>query len=241
MPVNQNIYEVYRSSGFGDTDARSVAEGYGQLVPFFAGDKGAPVLDFGCGGGEFLEFLRTNGFTHLHGIDRSGEQVTRCRERGLTSVEVVDDSRAWLGKHQDTFETIVLNDVLEHIAKPEIVATLEALRGALRPGGQLLIKVPNAANAFGLVARYLDFTHEVAFTEHSLRQVLLAAGFDGVELLGLRTEWRPTVKRTAYWLVNAAYQRLHRMIYVAAVGSDAPTILSKLLVARAFNRSVAGP
>jgi len=236
MPVNQKVYDVYRSSGFGDTDAKSVAEGYSQLVPLFGSAKAAPLLDFGCGGGEFLEFLQKCGFADLHGIDRSHEQIARCRERGLQKVAVVDDSRVWLGRHANAFETIVLNDVLEHIAKPEIVATLEALRESLRPGGQLVVKVPNAANMFGLVARYLDFTHEVAFTEHSLRQVLLAAGFRNVELLGLRTDWRPTLRRTAYWLANTAYQRLHRAVYVAAVGSDAPTILSKLLVARAFNR-----
>lgn len=238
MPsVNQQVYEVYRSSGFSDTDQASVAEGYGQLVPLFDRDLAAPLLDFGCGGGEFLEFLRTRGFTNLHGIDRSAQQVQRCHERGLSQVEGVSDSLAWLSSRRGKFATIVLNDVLEHIAKPEIVTTLEALGGALRDDGQLIVKVPNAANVFGMVARYLDFTHEVAFTEHSLRQVLLAAGFEGVELLGLRTEWRPTLKRTGYWLANQAYQRLHRAVYVAAVGSDAPRILSKLLVARASKRS----
>jgi 2-polyprenyl-3-methyl-5-hydroxy-6-metoxy-1,4-benzoquinol methylase len=238
MPlVNQNVYDVYRSSGFGDTDQSAVAEGYGQLLPLLGFDKSAPVLDFGCGGGEFLEFLRERGFTNLHGIDRSNEQVSRCQGRGFAQVRVVPDSVAWLVEHGSQFANIVLNDVLEHIAKPEIVSTLEALRSALRDDGHLIIKVPNAANVFGMVARYLDFTHEVAFTEHSLRQVLLAAGFESVELMGLRTEWRPTIKRTGYWLANRAYQSLHRAVYVAAVGSDAPTILSKLLVARATKRS----
>jgi hypothetical protein len=126
-----------------------------------------------------------------------------------------------------------LNDVLEHIPKPDIVPTLEALRVALTTGGTLLVKVPNAANAFGLVARYLDFTHEIAFTEHSLRQVLVAAGFGTVTVGGLETLWRPTLRRTVYWGVNALYQRLHHALYVAAVGADAPQILSKLLVASA--------
>ncbi len=236
MGANQKVYDVYRSAGFGDTEERSAAEGYGQLIPLIGADKQAPLLDFGCGGGEFLEFLRSEGFGQLHGIDRSQQQVARCLKRGLSNVEFVSDSGRWLGDHKQAFDTIVLNDVLEHIPKPEIVSTLEALRASLRTGGQLIIKVPNAANAFGLVARYLDFTHEVAFTEHSLRQVLVAAGFEGVELLGLKTQWRATLKRTAYWLANSAYQRAHRAIYLAAVGSDAPTILSKLLVARAFNR-----
>ncbi|MDP3157126.1 MAG: class I SAM-dependent methyltransferase [Archangium sp.] len=236
MGANQKVYDVYRSAGFADTGEQTAAEGYGQLIPLFGDTRQAPLLDFGCGGGEFLEYLRSQGFEQLCGIDRSQQQVERCHERGLQNVEFVNDSAVWLASHQQSFQTIVLNDVLEHIPKPEIVSTLEALRLSLRPGGQLVVKVPNAANTFGLVARYLDFTHEVAFTEHSLKQVLVAAGFVGVELTGLRTQWRPTLKRSAYWLANTAYQRLHRAIYLAAVGSDAPTILSKLLVARAFNR-----
>jgi 2-polyprenyl-3-methyl-5-hydroxy-6-metoxy-1,4-benzoquinol methylase len=236
MTANQKIYDQYRSAGFRDSDDSSVAEGYAQLVHLFADQRQAPLLDFGCGGGEFLAYLRSVGFQQLHGIDRSGQQVDRCRARGLSNVELVMDSATWLQRHVGEFHTVVLNDVLEHIPKPDVLPTLEALRATLRSGGQLIIKVPNAANAYGLVARYLDFTHEVAFTEHSLKQVLVAAGFAGVDVMGMRTMWRPTIKRTAYWLANLAYQRMHRAIYVAAVGSDAPTILSKLLVARAVNQ-----
>ncbi len=111
--------------------------------------------------------------------------------------------------------------MLEHIAKHDIVSSLEAVGGALQLGGTVVIKVPNASNTFGLVARYLDFTHEVAFSEHSLKQVLIAASFDEVEVRGMKTTWKPTLKCSAYWLANAAYQQSHRAVYVAAVGTDA--------------------
>jgi 2-polyprenyl-3-methyl-5-hydroxy-6-metoxy-1,4-benzoquinol methylase len=233
MGANDRVYAVYRTAGFGDTQLAAVDEGYSQLLAMLPDDKGLAVLDFGCGGGEFLEFLTRKGLTNLRGIDRSAEQVTRCTERGLKGVEQVDDSLAWLEAHVGQFDAIVLNDVLEHIPKPDIVPTLEALRLALKLGGVVIIKVPNAANAFGLVARYLDFTHEIAFTEHSLKQVLTAAGFGTVAVSGLQTQWRPTVRRTVYWALNSAYQRLHHALYVAAVGADAPKVLAKLLVATA--------
>lgn len=235
MAVNQRLYDVYRTAGFADTQDAAVVEGYSQLLPLLPAPASS-VLDFGCGGGEFLAYLKAEGFTYTAGIDRSGQQVERCQERGLERVETVIDSIAWLGSRRGEFAAIVMNDVLEHIAKPEIVATLEAIREALAPGGSIIIKVPNAANAFGLVARYLDFTHEVAFTEHSLQQVLLAAGYAEISVTGMKTSWRPTLRRTAYWAVNNTYQLMHRALYMAAVGADAPRVMSKLLLARAVKR-----
>ena len=82
MAVNQRLYDVYRSAGFADTQAAAVAEGYSQLLPLLPA-PGSPVLDFGCGGGEFIAYLKAQGFTSTAGIDRSVEQVDRCRERGL--------------------------------------------------------------------------------------------------------------------------------------------------------------
>ena len=236
MMNNQQVYDSYRSAGFHDTDSLSVSEGYSQLLQWMP-SLGAPILDLGCGGGEFLEFLQSKGFTNLHGIDRSLQQVARCQERGLTGIEVVIDSTQWLQERKQKFSCVVLNDVLEHIPKQEIVPTLNAIRSALISGGCVIIKVPNAANAFGLVARYLDFTHEVAFTEHSLKQVLIASMFADIDVSGMRTQWRWTLKRSAYWLMNTAYQRMHRALYIAAVGTDAPTILSKLLIARGVRPS----
>jgi SAM-dependent methyltransferase len=55
-------------------------------VPYFRGS--APVVDLGCGRGEFLELLREAGIDGL-GIDGNAEMVGRCRERGL-SAEVGD-------------------------------------------------------------------------------------------------------------------------------------------------------
>ncbi len=65
MKTNEQIYDVYRSAGFQDTNSATVAEGYSQLLPWLC-EPSAPILDFGCGGGEFLEFIRGHGFTALH-------------------------------------------------------------------------------------------------------------------------------------------------------------------------------
>jgi 2-polyprenyl-3-methyl-5-hydroxy-6-metoxy-1,4-benzoquinol methylase len=233
MSGSEKVFEHYRTAGFTDTSRAAVDEGYSELLAWLPQDKGAFILDLGCGGGEFLDFLRRSGFRELHGVDYSGEQVARCHDRGLPFVTKVADAKAFLRTHVGQFDCVVMNDVLEHIPKADCIATLEEVRHALKPGGALLVKVPNAANVFGLVARYLDFTHEIAFTEHSLRQVLLASGYRDVEVKGPAVRLRLTPRRVVYWTMNRVYTSLHRAAYVAAVGADAPTILAKLLISRA--------
>jgi 2-polyprenyl-3-methyl-5-hydroxy-6-metoxy-1,4-benzoquinol methylase len=230
MHGTERVYERYRTAGFADSDPAAVAEGYAYLLQRLP-PPDRPILDLGCGGGEFLDFLVRQGYTAAAGIDHSDEQVERCVTRGLARVSRVTDAHEFLRQHPGGFECVVMNDVLEHIPKNDCLALLEDIRGALRPGGRCLVKVPNAANVFGLVARYLDFTHEIAFTETSLRQVLVAAGYSDVEVTGLPLPLRLRPKRVLYWTANRLYMTLHRAAYVAAVGSDAPTILTKLLVA----------
>lgn len=232
MHGTEQVYSRYRTAGFTDTDPAAVAEGYSYLLRHLPGPD-RKVLDLGCGGGEFLDFLAQHGYSAAGGIDYSEEQIARCHARGLHRVEQVADAHHFLRQHQGEFDCVVMNDVLEHIPKTQCVRLLEDIRTALGSGGRCVVKVPNAANVFGLVARYLDFTHEIAFTETSLRQVLLAAGYSDVKVTGLPVRFALRPKRIAYWTANRLYMTLHRAAYVAAVGSDAPTILTKLLVASA--------
>lgn len=229
----RELYGVYRTSGFGDTDARAAAEGYAQHLRWLPSERSSRVLDLGCGGGEFLEVLAASGYTHAAGIDLSGEQIERCRARGLERVELVDDAEQYLRARPTSFDCVVMNDVLEHVPKATCIPLLAAIRGALRPGGSVVVKVPNLSSVYGPVARYLDFTHELGFTEHSLRQVLIAAGYSEIELDTSRVAFSLRPKRIAFYVANAMYRVAHRAVYLAAVGEDAPRLLGKLLLARA--------
>lgn len=229
----RELYRVYRTSGFVDTSESAFSEGYGQYADWFPSARDARMLDIGCGGGEFLAFLGKRGYTHAEGIDLSEEQIERCRERGLERVAHVDDAETFLAAHVSAFDCVVMNDVLEHVPKARCIPLLLAIRASLRPGGSVVIKVPNLSSVYGPVARYLDFTHELGFTEHSIQQVLTAAGYSAVELRSSRVVLTPRPKRIAYYAANALYRFAHRLVYLAAVGEDAPRLLGKLLFARA--------
>lgn len=68
--------------------------------------RGKKVLDFGCGRGDLLDYLKSHGITAV-GMDHSEVAVNACRDRGLFS-----SHGAWpIGRH----DVIVCTEVLEHL------------------------------------------------------------------------------------------------------------------------------
>lgn len=53
----------------------------------------------------------------------------------------------------------------------------------MKPGGGLIVMVPNAQSNTGCYWAYEDFTHHTMFTSGSLYYVLRSAGFSDVEFL----------------------------------------------------------
>ncbi|ABN56135.1 MULTISPECIES: class I SAM-dependent methyltransferase [Methanoculleus] len=133
--------------------------------------KDARILDLGCGMGHFLNFLEKEGYRNYLGIDLSPENIHFCREHGYTVR--MSDIFSFLEETTELFDAIVMNDVLEHFEKQEVIRFLDLAYQKLTSNGKLILKVPNAANPLlASTIRYIDFTHELSFTEVSLSQVL---------------------------------------------------------------------
>jgi predicted TPR repeat methyltransferase len=151
-----------------------------QVLP---ADRGARVLDIGCGFGSMLQALRDLGYRSLQGVDISAEAVEASRGRGL-DVTRIDDLDGYCRASTGRFDLILMSHVLEHLDKTGIIGTLRLIRERiLAPGAALVIMVPNAQSATGCYWAYEDFTHHTLFTAGSLQFVLRAAGFTSVEFL----------------------------------------------------------
>lgn len=230
------VYESYAQTGFGGYDnAVASPESFAQYVVNYSShlpaSRTAAILDVGCGAGHFLAWLRERGYSEARGVDLSASSVAHCRRHGLTA-EVVADTGQYLAAHPQTFDLIAMNDVIEHFLYEEVVGILSHACAALKPGGSLLVKTINMANAGGLYLRYADFTHRVGFTETSLRQVLVAAGFGTVTVEPYRIP-RGGVKRALWSFAGRSVQRWRAAAMFADLGVDAPRILSKILLATA--------
>ena len=180
-------------------------------------DRSSPALDVGCGFGFALRALRASGFSDVRGIEISEQQAAIAR-RGGFEVPVVSDTTEYLYGHRQEFGLILLLDVLEHFPVPAQIDLVRAIREALRPGGSLIVTVPNANSPLAARWRYIDFTHYCSFTEHSLFFVLRNAGFGKIRMdnskgVGsLPRRWWRRDQRNALrkWLVRYAWSQVFK-------------------------------
>lgn len=168
-------------------------------------DKNAYILDIGPGRGEMLTCLKNWGYNNYLGVDISPSVVKFCKSLNL-NCELANDTVSWLSKNQDKFDAVTLFDVLEHIKKEETIKFLNSIKDSLKKGGVLIIQTPNLQAPEGYLHRYNDFTHEFGYIEHSLRQVLVTAGFNNVKfggfeefVFGGKEENRKKRRRNLVW------------------------------------------
>jgi O-antigen chain-terminating methyltransferase len=148
-------------------------------LDLFAG--AGPVLDVGCGRGEFLELCREIG-VEARGIDIDPAMVARCREAGLAADE--GDALAHLERLPDgALGAIFCAQVIEHLPAEALIALVRLAHRKLRPGGVLLCETPNPAclTVFS-GAFYVDLSHVKPIHPEAARFVLEAAGFRDVEI-----------------------------------------------------------
>lgn len=152
-------------------------------LKYLPSDKRARILDLGCGMGHFLYFLKRQGYKDFLGVDSSEQEIHYCKDKGYPVEK--DDIFAFLDKDIEKFDAVIFNDVIEHLTKEQILNILAKIYKSLRTNGVLLIKTINMANFITASGgRYIDITHEIGFTEESLRQVCLLSGFKNVKIKG---------------------------------------------------------
>jgi SAM-dependent methyltransferase len=138
---------------------------------------GRSLLDIGCGSGTFLHLARRYGMVP-HGMDVSARAVAEARAQyGLPVRQGIIGSDVWKGRE---FDVITMFHVLEHLPDPD--RALAFAGELLRPGGSLILQVPNSASlqarVFGARWYGLDVPrHVINFTPESIALLLRRAGF----------------------------------------------------------------
>ena len=149
------------------------------------------VLDVGCSTGYLARVLVERGCT-VSGVEYAAKAAEEARpflhELVIDDLERMDVSEAF---DHGQFDVVVYGDVLEHLRDP--VPTLRQARPLLKPGGSVVLSVPNIGHGAVRLAllrgRFeyrslglLDNTHLRFFTRASLEQLLNDAGFVPVDL-----------------------------------------------------------
>ena len=143
--------------GMSDIEAR--LERY---LPYLAcaqvGQPGWPVLDLGCGRGEWLRLLRKRGLL-ARGVDTNPAMLDEARKEGL-DVSNVDLITALRSAEASSVGAVTAFQVVEHLDQNTLLALFQQALRVLQPGGVLLLETPNPENLqVGAYSFWLDPTH----------------------------------------------------------------------------------
>lgn len=228
----------YLSSRLGSANPTGASESDALRVdwlPRLPGPRDARILEIGYGLGDLLDLMKAHGYTRYEGVDVDRECYEHCVQRHPVSVS--DDVRGFLEGARGAYDAILMKEVIGFIPAEEVLSYLRAVRGALVPGGTLVLQSFNAALLTSYYTHSNDAGYRAAYTEHSLRQVLVAAGFDHVTIEGNRST-RTGARAFAYRAARAAWTSGLKLVFTLERGrGNNPTIYSKLLIATA----AAGP
>jgi len=152
---------------------------------------GERLLDLGCWTGAFLARVeRAQRYRRLVGVDIVAAGVDAACARGFDA-RVVDLNADPLPFPDAHFDGVVHLAVLEHLFDP--FAVIREIHRVLRPGGELVIAVPNVASLtnrlrilFGRIPvtssdAGWDGGHLHYFSKHALDRFLVNEGFEVVE------------------------------------------------------------
>ena len=132
------------------------------------------LVDVGCGRGDLGAYLIDRGWA-VTGIEPSANACDAARARGVDARRGTIES---VELEEGAYDAAVFRHSLEHVTDP--VAALQRAHAALRPGGLVLISVPNFGcwqrRRFGSRWYHLDLPrHRVHFTADALSRTLARA------------------------------------------------------------------
>jgi SAM-dependent methyltransferase len=106
--------------------------------------RGARVVDLGCGSGAFTKLLRQQGYLSV-GVDISPKLVAVGRNM-YPGLELIEGDAENLPFAKDSFDGVLLSALIHHFPDPRLLAA--EVRRVLKPGGRFVAFDPNRMNPF---------------------------------------------------------------------------------------------
>ena len=144
------------------------------------------VLDIGCGRGEWLQLLNSEGIK-AQGVDRNRVFIEQCRAAGLDVVE--NDALIHLRNlPAESLDAVTIFHLVEHLPLVTLIKVVDEIVRTLKGGGMLIIETPNPENFIvGSYTFYADPTHRNPIPSQTLQFLLEARGLRSQDVLKLRS------------------------------------------------------
>jgi len=143
-----------------------------------------PVVDLGCGRGEWLDLLKEEGYRAL-GVDTNRVLLDRCRAQGLEVIE--SDALQYLRSLADnSLKAITGFHIIEHLEIDVLMQLLDEIVRVLHPGGVVIFETPNPENVLvGSNYFYFDPTHRNPLPSLLMSFLLTSRGLQRIEVMNL--------------------------------------------------------
>jgi 2-polyprenyl-3-methyl-5-hydroxy-6-metoxy-1,4-benzoquinol methylase len=149
--------------------------------------QGGRLLDVGCSNGAYLAAMREEGWD-VEGVEFDRDAVEYARQSRNLKVTQGEIEEGLGQLAAASFDVVTMWHVLEHSFNP--ATALQQIHRILKPGGMLMLEVPNFASpSVSIFKRYwfpMDIPrHLYQFTPTTLRAMLTKAGFHSIRVKGV--------------------------------------------------------
>ncbi len=210
-------YLAFEERFRGSSDA--IRERLADYVPYFEGQS--PVLELGCGRGEFLVLLKEAGI-EAQGVDGNREMIHACRDKGVQA-EVGDLVTVLADRPAGSVGGIFAAQVIEHLPPALLRKVLADGYRVLRPKGRIILETVNPTSVLALVESfYRDLTHQKPLHPETLDFLMRAVGFSEVTIrytspVGERARLLPVMGLMALMdgndTVNQNFEKLNALLF----------------------------
>jgi len=185
-PVSESAYDAFEAEFRGDSQVIGQrAEVYLPVITSVsAGIPSFPILDIGCGRGEWLQLLNAQGLT-AKGVDSNSAFIEKVRALGL-DVEEAEAVYYLTRATDESAGAVTAFHVVEHLEINALIALIREAYRVIRPGGVVILETPNPENiVVGSCSFYNDPTHRRPIPPPTLSFYLRHAGFSNVTVTSL--------------------------------------------------------
>lgn len=165
------------------------------VYPFFLKYLGKCNFDYGCGVGDFLKFANIFKIK-ITGLDINKENIRVCKNRKCDALLLKRNSD-FFKNSRSSADCIVMDNVLEHIQRPEKI--VKNISQGLKLSGNLVIAIPVGQKGY-----QSDPDHKVYYDELKLEKLMTSNNFKRVNFFyrPFKNQWlRNNLRQFCYYAV----------------------------------------
>ena len=155
--------------------APELAEGRRSIYLDVIGER-SPVVDIGCGRGDFLDLLRGRGISCV-GVDPDAAMLAAARDRGHHELVEADANSYLVSVPDGSLGVVFCAQVLEHLPADYLLRFMALALSKLMPGGLLIAEAPNPHSPHASKIFWVDITHRGPVFPEVALTVCWALGF----------------------------------------------------------------